>query len=305
MGASDAENRFRVLVVALHSGATMPPDSIEEQMLRGIHATHDTNLLELACAYASEIIQSRNTSDKAVARRLFEALSARGNHLAMFNLAISLVQGDGGHMDIKRSADLFEKLVFADDVPDALRAEARNSLAQCYHSARGRLRDMDKALLFWEQAADGGVVEAAFNVGIFYDELPGVFKASSPDFAKASKYYRKAAKAGHVHAATNLGLLLYKHHEHEESALEGMQWLEFAAGKGDWSAQEFLRHMKNQADLFLRDLDAGRIDPIRLRSIQQDLVKSFRTREVTGVANKELAKPRARGSRANRSAKNK
>lgn len=133
MGASDAENRFRVLVVALHSGATMPPDSIEEQMLRGIHATHDTNLLELACAYASEIIQSRNTSDKAVARRLFEALSARGNHLAMFNLAISLVQGDGGHMDIKRSADLFEKLVFADDVPDALRAEARNSLAQCYH----------------------------------------------------------------------------------------------------------------------------------------------------------------------------
>ena len=65
----------------------------------------------------------------------------------------------------------------------------------------GLEKDMMRAVEMYERAAELGVKEAHYNLGVLYDEGVGAEK----DMAKAFLHYEAAAMSGHVSARHNLG----------------------------------------------------------------------------------------------------
>ena len=75
-------------------------------------------------------------------------------------------------------------------------------LGDKYNSGEcGLAKDMKKAVELWERAAELGVKEAHYNLGVIYD----VGKVVGKDTAKAIRHYEAAAICGHVKARCNLG----------------------------------------------------------------------------------------------------
>lgn len=81
-------------------------------------------------------------------------------------------------------------------------ASAQFYLAK-YHANQNEL---DKAIDYYQQAAEKNYSPALFRLGLLYETGRGTEK----DTAKAVYYYRKASLEGHVFAKKQLGLLLLK-----------------------------------------------------------------------------------------------
>lgn len=62
---------------------------------------------------------------------------------------------------------------------------------------------------------------------------------------KALRWYERAANAGHVRAQYNLGLLYLKGEHVPWDGFTGMAWISKAAKSGDAKAQALLRRLRN------------------------------------------------------------
>ena len=62
---------------------------------------------------------------------------------------------------------------------------------------------------------------------------------------KAVRWYERAANAGHVRAQYNLGLLYLKGEHVAWDGFTGMAWISKAAKSGDAKAQALLRRLRN------------------------------------------------------------
>ena len=82
-------------------------------------------------------------------------------------------------------------------------AEAMNALGEFY-LREGATRDDAAALRWYMKAAAQGDVEAAYHVGLAYEQGRGVGK----DRVQAQQWYGKAVEQGHARAAFNLALML-------------------------------------------------------------------------------------------------
>ena len=82
-------------------------------------------------------------------------------------------------------------------------ANARYNLGVLYHQGLGISQDTDKALNWYKAAAAQNHPEAQYNLGIAYIE--GVGTSYSPE--KAAANFESAARAGIMEAAYNLGLI--------------------------------------------------------------------------------------------------
>jgi len=81
--------------------------------------------------------------------------------------------------------------------------EAQHDLAAIYTAGRsGVTQNFDKAALWFREAADGGIGNAAYNLGVLYHQGLGVER----DLDRALYWYREAAKRGHPEAQYNLGI---------------------------------------------------------------------------------------------------
>jgi hypothetical protein len=239
---SEANMDFTAIVLLLLEGKRVEVDDLEDRLLAGIQDTANPRMLQAVVTYAGTAIKSPEPATQALARRLLEALSARSQHEATYNLAVSLMLGHGGPKDEKRGADLFQKLVDStDEVSEVIRAGAKAGLGGNFLTGKGKPVRKNTANQLLEESALAGNAQAAFRIALDRDPdnifMRGQVTADGP---KSARFYRSAAKAGHLDAATGLGRLLVSYPELAEYPEEGREWLQKAADRGDSSAKSFL-----------------------------------------------------------------
>lgn len=80
---------------------------------------------------------------------------------------------------------------------------AQHDLAAIYTAGHGGVKqDYNRAMFWFEQAANRGVANAAYNLGVLYHQGLG----TKADIGKAIKWYSQAADQGHPEAQYNLGI---------------------------------------------------------------------------------------------------
>ena len=81
--------------------------------------------------------------------------------------------------------------------------EAQHDLAAIYTAGRaGVTQNFENAALWFREAADSGIPNASYNLGVLYHQGLGVER----DLDRALYWYREAAKKGHPEAQYNLGI---------------------------------------------------------------------------------------------------
>ena len=112
-------------------------------------------------------------------------------------------------------------------------ANAAYNLGVLYQQGLGQEQDLQKALDWYRRAAQMGHPEAQYNLGIAYIE--GVGTRYNP--ALAAAFFQKAAFAGIVEAAYNLGLILENGLLGEVRGEDALVWYRGAAENGSAEAQ--------------------------------------------------------------------
>ena len=122
-----------------------------------------------------------------------------------------------------------------------LSAPLRVKLYMAY--AEFKMAHHTTARLMWEHLDAEQSAEAAFNLGILYEQGLGLEK----DIAKSLQLYERAGKRGSRAAAYQLGLLYKSHPEHQNKA-KAHFWLTTAAIDGDHDAAMLLEELNNHTD---------------------------------------------------------
>ncbi len=119
-------------------------------------------------------------------------------------------------------------------------AEAQFNLGVMYASGRGVARNLAAAARWYEEAANQGVAEAQFNIGTLYALGAGVEK----DEVHAAEWLQRAAVKSLPQAQFNLGVL----HEHGRGvrldARTAMAWYRRAAEQGYEPAKQRLQALE-------------------------------------------------------------
>lgn len=129
-------------------------------------------------------------------------------------------------------------------------ANATYNMGVLYHQGLGLTANLDQAVSWYKAAADQGHPEAAYNLGIAYIEGIGV----DYDPYKATIHFEKAALSGTVEAAYNLGLIY-------ENGLLGkaepgiaLMWYKIAADNNLAEAQNALTQLINALGISYSEL---------------------------------------------------
>ena len=128
-------------------------------------------------------------------------------------------------------------------------AEAQFNLGVMYASGEGVEKDDYKAVKWFREAAEQGNADAQFNLGNMYLNGRGVLK----DDSEAVKWYRKAAEQGYASAQCNLGWMYNEGRGVTQDDYEAVMWLRKAAEQGDARAQGSLGWMYENGRGVLKD----------------------------------------------------
>ena len=141
-----------------------------------------------------------------------------------------LKAGEQGHVDAEYKVGYYyESMLEKPNTDEAINWYLK--AANAYHvNAQKALADLlykeeqyDQAFQWYLNAADQGIAEAAFMVGVYYQEL-----LTEKDMNEAIKWYTKAADNGYTQAQMKLGELCYEEKQFEQ----GFQWYLKAAKQG-------------------------------------------------------------------------
>lgn len=81
--------------------------------------------------------------------------------------------------------------------------EAQHDMGAIYVSGHGNIKqDLDRAIIWFQEAADNGVSNAKYNLGVLYHQGMGV----TENLKTAMQLYTEAANMGHPEAQYNLGI---------------------------------------------------------------------------------------------------
>lgn len=164
-------------------------------------------------------------------------LADAGVNLARYNLA---VQRTGTPKQQSSAFELMSIVAETETADTYLKGLALAGLGECYENGHGVEPDVAKAHEYFEQAAECGVAEAAFNVGLYHDEKAYARVRGPVDLEKAARYYERGVQLGDVRCMTNLGILYATRRLGDEKAAEGRDLLKQAAGKGDHVARQVI-----------------------------------------------------------------
>ncbi len=107
--------------------------------------------------------------------------------------------------------------------------EAQHDLAAIYTAGHGNVKQDFKRAMFWfEQSANAGVANAAYNLGVLHHQGLG----TKPDLKKAIEWYTRAADLGHPEAQYNLGIAYIEGVGVEYDPFKANAYFEKAAAKG-------------------------------------------------------------------------
>ena len=113
------------------------------------------------------------------------------------------------------------------------------NLGAAYDNGIGVARDIDKALHWYEKAAEQGVAEAQFN-------LAHLLVEQEMSASVAAEWMRKAAEQGMVDAEYLMGVIYAEGIGVEVNRDEARLWLQKAVAQGHEEAQRFLQEVEKQ-----------------------------------------------------------
>ncbi len=108
-------------------------------------------------------------------------------------------------------------------------AEAQHDMGAIYVAGHGQIKkDMKRAALWFKEAAQNGISNAKYNLGVLYHQGLGV----KQDVAKAITLYNEAANLGHPEAAYNLGIANIEGIGVPYNPVRAADFFEYASNKG-------------------------------------------------------------------------
>ncbi len=130
-------------------------------------------------------------------------------------------------------------------------ANAAYNLGVLNHQGLGMKADLDEAIRWYTMAADGGHPEAQYNLGIAYIEGIGV----PYEPARAAGYFKDAARQGVKEAAYNLGLIYENGLLGKSQPDEALVWYKTAADAGSPEAKAALEQLARTLNIKIEDIN--------------------------------------------------
>lgn len=130
-------------------------------------------------------------------------------------------------------------------------ANAAYNMGVLHHQGLGMKPDIDEAIRWYAMAAEQGHPEAQYNLAIAYIEGIGVGYNPS----QAAEYFESAAKQGIVEAAYNLGLIYENGLTGKVEPDKALRWYKFAADKGSPEAKSALEQLAKTLGIGLDDVN--------------------------------------------------
>mgnify|MGYP001627262184 CR=1 FL=1 len=158
-------------------------------------------------------------------------LAEGGNNAARYNLALEHLAGNVLDPDFAFAFSLLSAVAETEAADRYLTGLALKVMGECYTQGIGVEVDQANGTRLQEAAADLGVADAAFNMGLQHD--PKGDSDRPADYPKAAKYYKRAVDLGHMAAMTNLGVLYVTGAVEEPEPDAGWALLFRAAELGD------------------------------------------------------------------------
>jgi TPR repeat protein len=154
-----------------------------------------------------------------------------------------------GHGNVKQN---YERALFwFEQAANAGVSNAAYNLGVLNHQGLGTAPDLAKAIDWYTRAADLGHPEAQYNLGIAYIEGVGV----SYDPFKANAYFEKAAAQGIMEAAYNLGLIYENGLLGKPQPEEALVWYKNAADKGSPEAKAALEQLAKTLNIGVDEIN--------------------------------------------------
>jgi len=197
----------------------------------------DPNVAAVDLAVVLQHQRSRKLRE--LGRRALDALATAGNNNARFNLAITYLKG-GQPKNYARAFELMTAVAHSETRDPFLKGLAVDGIGECYLKGRGVPADFEKAIHLFEQAAEYGVPEAAFSVGLYHDHKTYNVHPGRVDYPKAALFYKRAMHLGSVKGMTNLGILYVGGHVRPPTPNFGWELLKRASVMGDTVATDVM-----------------------------------------------------------------
>ncbi|MGL4286290.1 MAG: hypothetical protein ACRCVA_08115, partial [Phreatobacter sp.] len=150
-----------------------------------------------------------------------------GNPAAAFELGTRYLDGRGVPVSATEAANWYQRAA------DAGLAPAQYRLGSLYEKGTGVTRDLPRARGLYEKAAEAGNGKAMHNLAVMFAQ--GAL-SERPDYRTAAQWFRRAADYGVADSQFNLGILYARGLGVDQSLAESYKWFALAALGGDQDA---------------------------------------------------------------------
>ncbi|MGQ0527203.1 MAG: tetratricopeptide repeat protein [Alphaproteobacteria bacterium] len=130
-------------------------------------------------------------------------------------------------------------------------ANAQYNLGVMYHQGLGVEKDLKQAVNWYKAAAAQNHAEAQYNLGIAYIEGAGV----EYDPARAVENFERAADQGVIEASYNLGLIYENALLGRADPSKALAWYKRAADQGSPEATSALEQLARTLNIEMKDID--------------------------------------------------
>jgi hypothetical protein len=274
---------WSAFAVPLHAAVSLPAD-------------HSATLPAEVTGPAKAAMDAFQAGLHAKAVELAKPLAEQGNAEALYLLGFAHESGQGAEASKDKALEFYRKAAAAkhkdavyrlsfillastkqeerDQARQALETAAKDDpavaariLGEAY--LRGQLSpaaDPDKAVFWWQRAADAGDVLSVLLIARFYEGQFGFPELKDPQKALAT--FTKAAEMGNAGAMAALGSRLLSGEEKTRDEAKGREWLKKAIAAKEYSAylalgdyeENVKKNLKAALAEYERGKDAGQMD---------------------------------------------
>jgi len=166
--------------------------------------------------------------DPAAAAKLWETAAEAGDVMAMYLLALSLLDGLGIEADPQRALELLAAAA------DAGFVDAMVVSGDHYRVGDRIAQDFAQAVRWYKRSAQEGHMESQYFLAML---LTGGYEGVPADIEMGMHWLQESAKRGWADAQTNLGIRFLQGDGVEQDDKRGAKWLRAAAEQNDAHAQ--------------------------------------------------------------------
>ena len=219
-GAVRGNNDAMILfAICLQSGIGIDEDPAEAYKIMQIARSRVDDprvysFLGLACLQGNGCPE-----DESLGKSYLDTAANLGSESAMYYLGICYMEGYGCDPDTTIALRWLEKAA------DAGSMRACNMIGDYYEERE----EFDKAVLYFQKAADNGDLTGICNLGYCYEKGNGV----TLSYKKAYQLYMTAATQGSIRAYKMIANCYLEGIHVEQDAVEALNWLTKAADAGD------------------------------------------------------------------------